>query len=57
MAKYLPSREAARLVFLKPLFIEIEKNNCFSITHEMISTKSERKPLKKYEFIDRSNDA
>ena len=31
VVKYLPSHEVARLIFLKPLFTEIEKNNCFSI--------------------------
>ena len=32
VAMYLPSREAARLIFLKPLiFTEIENNNCFII--------------------------
>ena len=47
VVKYLPSRESGRYIFLKPLFTEIEENNCFSIyTRSDLATKSERKPLK-----------
>ena len=29
MAKYLPSSAAARLIFLRPLFSQVEKSNYF----------------------------
>ena len=47
MAEYLPSCEATRLIILKPLFTEIETNNCFSIyTRSDLNNVSERKPPK-----------
>ena len=54
MAKYLPSHEVARLKFLKPLFIEIEKNNCFSIYTRSDLSKIREEIIKKYDLIDRS---
>ena len=47
---YLPSREAARL--LKPLFTEIEKNNCFSIYTRSNPNKIREETIKKYDLID-----
>ena len=44
--------------FLKPLFTEIEKNNCFSIiyTHTRSDlSKLREETIKKYELIDGSN--
>ena len=57
MVKYLPRREAARLIFLKPLFTEIEKNNCLSIYTRSDLNKIREETIKKYDLIDRSNYA
>ena len=54
MAKYLPSHEVARKIFLKPLFTEIEKNNCFSIYTRSDLSKIREETIKKYDLIDRS---
>ena len=50
MAIYLPGREAARL--LKPLFTEIEKNNCFSIYTRRDLNKIREETIKKYDLIE-----
>ena len=57
MAKYLPRREAARYMFLRPLFTEIEKNNCFSIHTRSDLNKIREETTKKYDLIDGSNHA
>ena len=57
MAAFLMSREAARKIFLKPLFTEIEKNNCFSIYTRSDLNKIREETIKKYNLIDRSNHA
>ena len=54
MARYLPSLEAARYIFLKSLFTEIEKNNCFSIYTRSDLNKIRKETIKKYDLIDRS---
>ena len=54
MAKYLPSHEVARQIFLKPLFTEIEKNNCFSIHTRSDLNKIREETIKKCDLIDRS---
>ena len=54
MAKYLPSHEVARLIFLKPLFTEIEKNNCFNIYTRSDLNKIREETIQKYDLIDRS---
>ena len=56
MAKYLPSHEVARYIFLKPLFTEIEKNNCFSIYTRSDLSKIREETIKKYDSIDRSGE-
>ena len=57
MVKYLPRREAARYIFLKPLFTEIEKNNCVSIYTRSDLNKIREETIEKYDLIDRSNHA
>ena len=57
MAKYLLKREAARKIFLKQLFTEIEKNNCFSIYTRSDLNKIREETIKKYDLIDGSNHA
>ena len=57
MAKYLPRREAAREIFLKPLFTEIEKNNCFGIYTRSDLNKIRDETIKKYDLISGSNHA
>ena len=54
MAKYLPSHEVARYIFLKPLFTDIEKNNCFSIYTRSDLNKIREETIKRYDLIDRS---
>ena len=54
VAKYLPSHEVARWIFLKPLFTEIEKNKCFSIYTRSDLNKIREETIKKYDLIDRS---
>ena len=57
VAKYLPRREAARSIILKPLFTQIEKNNCFSIYTQSNLNKIREETIKKYDLIDVSNHA
>ena len=57
MAKYLTSCEAARKIFLKPLFTESEKNNCFSIYTRSDLNKIREENIKRYDLIDGSNHA
>ena len=57
MAAFLMSREAARKIFLKPLFTEIEKNNCFSIYTRSDLNKIREETVKTYDLIDGSNHA
>ena len=57
MAAFLMSREAARRIFLKPLFTEIEKNNCFSIYTRSDLNKIREETVKTYDLIDGSNHA
>ena len=57
MAAFLMSREAARKIFLKPLFAEIEKNNCFSIYTRSDLNKIREETVKTYDLIDGSNPA
>ena len=40
-------------IFLKPLFTEIEKNNCFSIYTRSDLNKIREETIKKYDLIDR----
>ena len=56
-AQHLPSRESARYINLKPLFTEIEKNNCFSIYSRGDLNKIREEAIKKYDLIDGSNHA
>ena len=51
VAKYLPSHKK---IFLKSLFTEIEKNNCFSIYTRSDHNKIREETIKKYNLIDRS---
>ena len=44
-------------IFLKPLFTEIEKNNCFSIYTRSDLNKIREETVKKYDLIDGSNHA
>ena len=57
MAKYLPSCESGEVNIPKPLFTEIEKNNCFSIYTQSDLNKIREETIKKYDLIDRSNHA
>ena len=57
VAEYLRSRFAARLTFLKPLFTEIEKNNCFSIYPRSDLNKIREETIKKYDLIDGSRES
>ena len=41
-------------IFLKPLFTEIEKNNCFSIYARSDLSKIGGETTEKYDLIDRS---
>ena len=54
MAKYLPSQEVSRYIFLNPLFTDIEKNNCFSIYTRSDLNKIREETIKRYDLIDRS---
>ena len=45
----------SRSIFLKPLFTDIEKNNCFSIYTRRDLNKIREETIKKYDLIDRSN--
>ena len=45
------------LLFPKPLFTEIEKNNCFSIYTRSDLNKIREETIQKYDLIDRSNHA
>ena len=47
----------SRGIFLKPLFTEIEKNNCFSIYTRSDLNKIREETIKRYDLIDRSNHA
>ena len=47
----------ARKIFLKPLFTETEKNNCFSIYSQNDLNKIREETIKKYDLIDGSNHA
>ena len=42
-------------MFLKPLFTEIEKNNCFSKNTRSDLKKIRDEAIKKYDLIDGSN--
>ena len=42
------------IIFLKPLFSEVEKNNCFSIYTRSDLKKIREETIKKYDLIDRS---
>ena len=42
-------------MFLKPLFTEIEKNNCFSIYTRSDLNKIREETIKKHDFIDGLN--
>ena len=44
-------------IFPKPLFTEIEKNNCFSIYTRSDLNKIRQETIKKYDLIDESNHA
>ena len=44
-------------IFPKPLFTEIEKNNCFSVYTRSDLNKIREETIKKYNLIDRSNHA
>ena len=57
MAKYLLSCKAARQIFLKPLFTETEKNNCFSIYTRSDLYKIRKETVKMYHLIEGSNHA
>ena len=57
MAKYLPSRESGGVNILKATITEIEKNNCFSIYTRSDLNKIREETIKKYNLIDRSNNA
>ena len=45
----------SRSIFLKPLFTDIEKNNCFSIYTRSDLNKIREETIKKCDLIDRSN--
>ena len=45
----------AEVIFLKPLFTEIEKNNCFSLYIRRDHNKIRKETIKKYHLIDGSN--
>ena len=45
----------SKSIFLKPLFTDIEKNNCFSIYTRSDLSKIREETIKKCDFIDRSN--
>ena len=44
-------------MFLKPLFTEIKKNNCFSTYTPSDLNKIREETIKKYDLIDGSNHA
>ena len=44
-------------MFLKPLFTEIKKNNCFSIYTPSDLNKIREETIEKYDLIDGSNHA
>ena len=58
MAYYIyRAAKAATLIFPKPLFTEIGKNNCFSINTRSDLNKIREETIQKYDLIDRSNHA
>ena len=44
-------------MFLKPLFTEIEKSNCFNLYTRGDLNKIREEAIKKYDLIDGSNHA
>ena len=54
--KYTEAR-SGEVIFLKPLFTEIEKNSCFSIFTLSDVNKIREETVKNYYFIDGSNHA
>ena len=57
MAQKFTEARSGEVIFLKPLFTEIEKNNCFSIFTPSDLNKIREETVKNYYFIDRSNHA
>ena len=57
MAQKFTEARSGEVIFLKPLFTEIEKNNCFSIFTPSDLKKIREETVKNYYFIDGSNHA